>query len=345
MKFFVFLTMVVACVNAAAVMQLSKLNIVGAPTVSGLSSGGFMAVQMHVAHSATFNGSSIFAAGPYFCAEGSFSFAEEKCMYYLMGGPDTDTLITYTNTQASKSLIDDPSNLQDDKIFIYSGSKDTVVNPKVVHALEDYYSAFVPSTNVVSNFKLASQHCIPTLNYGETCGQLKSPYIGDCAYDGAGTGLQQMLGTLSAPVAAKAENLFQFDQTEFFTGDGKPICLDDTGYIYIPTACAAGGTTPCRLHMSFHGCSQDFASIGNDYANHAGFNTWAEANNIVVVYPYAIANPALSNPNACWDWWGYTDASATEITYTLQSGVQIKFAKGIVDTIMGVAKGASAGKN
>ena len=334
-NFFLFLAFIVASINAASVIKLSALNIVGAPTLSGLSAGGFMAVQMHVAHSATFNGSAIYAAGPYFCAEGSFSFAEEKCMYYLMGGPDTSKLISYTDKQVSAKTIDDTANLKDDKVFIYSGSKDSVVDPKVVHALEDYYNNYLPQGNVVSNFKLASQHCIPTLNYGETCGKLSSPYIGDCAYDGAGTGLQQMLGTLNKATTAVAANLFTFDQTPFFSGAGKDICLSDTGYIYIPTACQ-NGASACRLHMSFHGCSQEQASIGSDYANHAGFNTWAEANNIVVVYPYAVANQKLGNPNACFDWWGYADPSG-EVNYTLQSGVQIKFAKSIVDTLIGTA--------
>jgi poly(3-hydroxybutyrate) depolymerase len=36
-------------------------------TVSGLSSGGFMAVQMHVAYSSVFSGAGIFAGGPYYC--------------------------------------------------------------------------------------------------------------------------------------------------------------------------------------------------------------------------------------------------------------------------------------
>lgn len=345
LNFFIFIALVVACANASSAIKLSALNIEGLPTVSGLSSGGYMAVQVHVAHSATFNAASIFAAGPYFCAQSSFSKAEEMCMYYLMGGPDVDKSISYTAQMVASKAIDDTVNMKDDKVFIYSGSKDTVVDPKVVKALQSYYTNYIPAANIKTNYNLASQHCIPTLNYGETCGQLKSPYIGDCAYDGAGTALQQMLGTLSPAKTAVAANLQQFDQTEFFSGVGKDICLADTGYIYIPTACADGATA-CRLHVSFHGCSQDFASIGNDYANHAGFNTWAEANNIVVVYPYAVPNQALSNPNACWDWWGYTDPSASEIQYTVQEGVQIKFVKSIVDTIMGVSSaGAKAAAN
>jgi poly(3-hydroxybutyrate) depolymerase len=336
MQFFLLLSFVVACVNGAAVMKLTALNIEGAPTLSGLSSGGFMAVQMHIAHSATFNASSVYAGGPYYCAQGEGStFAEEICMYDLMGGPKTATLISYTNDQAAKKTIDPVSNLADDKVFIFSGTKDTVVNPKVVQTLVDYYGAFIPAASIQTNFNLQAEHCIPTLNYGETCSRLQSPYIGDCAYDGAGTGLEQMLGTLNKRGVANAANLHAFDQTDFFTGSGKDISLANQGYIYIPAACAAGSSTACKLHVSFHGCSQDEASIGNDYAAHSGFNDWAETNNIVVVYPYALANMALGNPNACWDWWGYTD-SKTDVNYVLQSGVQIKFAKSIVDTVMGV---------
>jgi hypothetical protein len=39
-------------------------------SVSGLSSGGYMAVQFDVAHSATLRGAGIVAGGPYYCAQG-----------------------------------------------------------------------------------------------------------------------------------------------------------------------------------------------------------------------------------------------------------------------------------
>ena len=44
-------------------------------TISGLSSGAFMAVQMHVANSATIRGAGVFAGGPYYCAKGSMMTA------------------------------------------------------------------------------------------------------------------------------------------------------------------------------------------------------------------------------------------------------------------------------
>ena len=39
-------------------------------SVSGLSSGGFMAVQFQIAFSSTVKGAGIVAGGPYFCARG-----------------------------------------------------------------------------------------------------------------------------------------------------------------------------------------------------------------------------------------------------------------------------------
>mmetsp|Transcript_36359 Transcript_36359/g.55832 ORF Transcript_36359/g.55832 Transcript_36359/m.55832 type:complete len:85 (-) Transcript_36359:556-810(-) len=49
-------------------------------TVSGLSSGGFMAVQLHVAYSDVFKGAGIFAGGPFYCAQDKEMTALTTCM-------------------------------------------------------------------------------------------------------------------------------------------------------------------------------------------------------------------------------------------------------------------------
>src|SRR5262252_7503756 len=48
-------------------------------SVSGVSSGGYMAVQFHVAHSATVIGAGVLAGGPYYCAEGALWSATNGC--------------------------------------------------------------------------------------------------------------------------------------------------------------------------------------------------------------------------------------------------------------------------
>ena len=61
---------------AGASARLPQLPLdPAAVTVSGISAGGYMAVQFHVAHSALVRGAGIVAAGPYFCAEASLRHA------------------------------------------------------------------------------------------------------------------------------------------------------------------------------------------------------------------------------------------------------------------------------
>jgi hypothetical protein len=131
------------------------------------------------------------------------------------GGPQTSKLISYTQDQAAAGEIDATSNLAGDKVYVFSGSKDTAVKPSVVKALEPYYEAF-NTAPLETEYTLAAQHCIPTLNYGETCEVKKSPYIGKCDYAGAAHAFQTLYGTSMTAGSAKASNLFQFDQIEFF---------------------------------------------------------------------------------------------------------------------------------
>ena len=76
--------------------------------------------------------------------------------------------------------------------------------------------------------------------------------------------------------------------------------------MFVPNACEQGAA--CRVHIAFHGCMQDIATIGRLFIEQAGYNAWAEANRIIVLYPQAKASPfAPVNPDGCWDWWSYID--------------------------------------
>jgi hypothetical protein len=216
--------------------------------------------------------------------------------------------------------------MKDDHVYLFSGSGDTVVDPDVMKALQSYYQVYVDVSNIVADYNVLAEHCIPTVDYGEPCATLKSPYIGKCNYDGAYMALSSLYGDLTTG-SEISSNLIAFDQTPYIVD--RQSSLGDTGYIYVPKSCASG--TTCHLHISFHGCKQDLATIGNDYAAHAGFNRWAEANNIIVLYPYAeISSYNPSNPNGCFDWWAYTGKD-----YALQSGVQMQFVKNLINQVTG----------
>lgn len=58
----------------ASAQELGSYNAkLDETSVSGISSGAFMAVQFAVAHSAAVKGVGVTAGGPYFCAESVFS--------------------------------------------------------------------------------------------------------------------------------------------------------------------------------------------------------------------------------------------------------------------------------
>jgi poly(3-hydroxybutyrate) depolymerase len=267
-------------------------------SVSGISSGGYMAVQFHVAFSSMTKGAAILAAGPYDCSKGSLQTALSTCG---SGSPDVASLVAITNQYAQAGAIDDPSALASQRVFIFGGADDPVVAPSVVDALDAYYASFMNASSIdyVSR-RAGTTHTWPTLTYGNPCDTLASPYLGACNYDGAGAALAQIYGTL-APPATPSGSIITIPQGAF-TADPGAASLDDLAYAYVPASCAAGDT--CRLHVSFHGCLQGASLVGDAFYAHAGLNEWADTNHLVVLYPQA--KKSSTNPEGCWDWWGYT---------------------------------------
>lgn len=73
------LSMSMAAVPPPQPGTLHNHNITGT-YVSGLSSGGYLANQLHVAYSGVFQGAGIFSAGAYDCAQNSLNTALYACM-------------------------------------------------------------------------------------------------------------------------------------------------------------------------------------------------------------------------------------------------------------------------
>jgi len=296
-------------------------------TVSGISSGGYMAQQVHISLSDVVVGAGVFAGGPYFCAEANAVTATKSCMEYNLGGPNVENSIVYTNLQSTYKTIADIKNLENDKVYLYSGTEDTEVDPRVMKDLQTYYEEFMPKDSIVTNFDSLSEHTYPTLDFGNECTVAKQPYISKCGVDGAGETFKTVYGDEAKRGTAIADNLVTFDQTPF-TRSLSQISLGDTGYIYVPTACK-DGSLECHAHIAFHGCSMTLDDIGTDFVEHAGYNEWAEGSNIIVVYPSTVKSVSLpANPYGCWDWWAYSG-----LNYALKTGPQIEFVKSIITEI------------
>lgn len=319
------LALITACSTKQLASQLPTLSIDPSEiSVSGLSSGGFMAVQVHVAHSATFKrGAGIVAGGPYYCSEGSLANAIGRCMAHSSSIP-VQTLVSITNDWAAGNLIDPVSNLHTSKLYLFSGTADKTVNPAVMNDLQAYYLSFVPAVNTFYKNTVASGHAMITDDFGSNCATTASPFINDCDFDLAGDMLKHLHGRLNARNnGTLSGSLTEFDQRAFVSGHG----MAATGWVYVPQACAAGKTT-CKLHVVFHGCKQNTATVDRLFVRNAGYNRWADTNNIVVLYPQT-SNDA---PNGCWDWWGYDSAN-----FAKKSGPQIASVKAMVTRLSGDA--------
>ena len=92
------------------------------------------------------------------------------------------------------------------------------------------------------------------------------------------------------------------------------------------------------MHVAFHGCRQSVEAIGERFVREAGFNRWADANGMIVLYPQTTRRNGWSgaglrwsfvfNPRGCWDWWGYTGPG-----YATKAGPQIAAVKAMVDRL------------
>jgi hypothetical protein len=322
---------------------LPTLNVdPDAISVSGLSSGGFMAAQFQVAFSRTVMGAGVLAGGPYDCAEDDLGTAASVCTcaapLCLDVGPDAvERFATITESRAAEGLIDPTDYLARQRVWIYGGASDSLVRPPTVDALLGYYLWFIPLARVHRETLAGAEHAMPTDSFGNDCATFGDPYINNCRFDAAHALLEWIYGKLRPKTLdALTGRTIEFDQTEFIA---LPLenGMAETGFLYVPDACANG--TLCRLHVAFHGCKQyqsyEYSGrrFGTTFVDHAGYKETADANNIIVLFPQAtqytyVGNPLFPNPNGCWDWWGYTNSS-----YADRDGPQMAAVKRMVDRV------------
>ena len=361
-------TAVAEPVRLAPVASLDRTAI----TVSGLSSGAFFAHQFHIVHSGLVAGAGLVAGGPYGCAEqtdepwwlASHPYARTVAavtvctrmarsafhawadwLGALPDAPDVERSIEAASAARARAEIDDPANLADDRVWLFSGTRDSVVPAATVAALATFYRRVgVEGPRLAVLDDVPAGHGLPVASFdGESrfskleCGDQQPPFIVDCDFDAAERLLRHFHpdGFSDSPGEPRRERLIAFDQSEFFDAGNPQASLAATGHIYVPEACAGAGAD-CRLHVAFHGCSQNVDAVDDDFVWDGGYNRWAEANSVVVLYPQTAPwTPAWDplgwggNPKACWDWWGYTGGG-----YAGRDGVQMRAVRAMVGRLL-----------
>ena len=163
------------------------------------------------------------------------------------------------------------------------------------------------------------------------CDYLGPPFINDCGYDLAGKLLEHAYGPLAPRTAPSPHAIWQLDQSRFFPPQKTEaeVGMDSRAYAYVPPACEGEKSAACKIHVAYHGCSSGVNSThegkrGLDIVRYAGYNGWAEANGIVVLYPQAYED-------CCWNWDGNYVADGDR--YDTRTSVQLVVVNAMVDAV------------
>mmetsp|Transcript_22643 Transcript_22643/g.20122 ORF Transcript_22643/g.20122 Transcript_22643/m.20122 type:complete len:179 (+) Transcript_22643:34-570(+) len=167
------LSFLLVCASTNGLSEISNIKASEEITISGFSSGGAMATQMLVAHSSVIKGAGIFAAPPYFCTRGIIANMKD-CITNGFTVFVAELILAAQGFE-NFGLIDKLSNLQNSKVYFFSGELDSVVWPGVVKDNENFFRKL--GADVQSEYGLAAEHNFPTDFFGHKCSNLGKPFI------------------------------------------------------------------------------------------------------------------------------------------------------------------------
>ena len=241
--------------SAADPVKLKSYNAaIGDSSISGISSGGFMAVQFGTAWSSVIQGVGIVAGGPYWC---DLANSEDTLNAYIrpldralgacMKGPlsdlDNNDFVAKADENAASGAIDAPDNLGRQRIYLFHGTNDAVVDKASTDATAAFYRHYLGDagrSHLFYQTALGAGHSLVVQQEGQAdlsaCNANGSPFIAQCGYDQAGIILQHIYGRLHQPNRGELKGTVQrFDQAAY-TGADIPdaLSMGDAGYVFIP---------------------------------------------------------------------------------------------------------------
>jgi poly(3-hydroxybutyrate) depolymerase len=236
---------------------------------------------------------------------------------------DLPTLVGAATAAARAQLVAPLAGLAGLRTYLYRGQKDVAYLDGSVNFTASFFLHFAADARQVAFVAdVPSGHCTPTVDPwvpASSCGSGAGgpPAVENCGYDGAGAAFAHMYGGALAPPPSHAcgadcaARVISFHQSLYQAGAWSG--LSSLGYAYVPAACAGGAA--CRLHVALHGCGMSVwaPAMNMSYVLHAGFNPWAEANGVVVLYPQGggfaerrAAAPTGQLAGGCFDGYGQT---------------------------------------
>ncbi|WP_157084592.1 extracellular catalytic domain type 2 short-chain-length polyhydroxyalkanoate depolymerase [Sphingomonas pituitosa] len=290
-------------------------------SVSGLSSGAFMAVQYSVAWSSEVMGVGVVAGGLYNCGA---VFRAAGAKPFCMDQPWSPARSWDAVTGFARDRVIDPvANIARQRVYLFSGSRDSVVVPAVMRSVRAFYTlAGVPRAALRYVDTVPASHAFVSATIvGGGCGDTTTSFVVSCIdrgirYDQPYAILNHIYGLKAHPPAILSAAPVRFDQRLY---RGRPAMLADSGYVFVPEACRERGAA-CAVHVVFHGCLQSADTLSSDIIySRLGYNGWADSNRIIMLYPQVDKTTMMEgNPFGCWDWWGYSEPFGFQLRHGLQ---------------------------
>ncbi|MBK8336849.1 MAG: hypothetical protein IPL03_09730 [Sterolibacteriaceae bacterium] len=336
-------------------------------TVSGVSSGAAMAVQLGVAYSGRVSGVGIIGGPPYLCADGSLLRAFNTCL--IFGGAWLDRLTGSTPTGAGcqpregrpldlpgmieatrglekRKAIDPIAGIAGQKVWEFRGRCDEVVGNNASVALAGFYRQFGAELRAATRPDVG--HTLPTDKPDQgPCNAEDKDYISSCNFDAVGEMLHHLLPGAPAARAPAGGEWLRFDQAAYVEGGQdadrrvKSISMAREGRLFVPAICAARS---CTVHVALHGCQQGIDdAVFENFVRQSGYAEWANSIGLVVLFPRVTALDKfdsliyrVGNPQGCWDWWGYTNASFGDaLRYASRDAPQMRAIMSTVGALAG----------
>ena len=231
-------------------------------------------------------GAGIIGAGPWLCAQGIVTRALNDCT--RRRAPAARTIGRWSRRCARarrRDAVDDPSWLAPDRIWIFHGKRGP----------QDRRRRLGFAAALLSGVRAARAD--PLRNAGPCRARLPDAHgraapatwtnrrgFSPATTTRAGEMLRYLYDGLATPTGNITGELREFGQARYVERDPLASMADDG---FPLRAEGLRGGQPCRVHVAFHGCRQGIGDLGRAFARDAGYNRWADANRIVVLYPQA----------------------------------------------------------
>lgn len=170
--------------------------------------------------------------------------------------------------------------------------------------------------------------------------------VNNCGYDLTGAMLRSFFGTTVRPrtKAPLSSGLWWVEQWKYLpaaAGDPRNSTMLRWAPVYVPRACASR-LDECRVHVNYHGCTSNprSSSMADWYERllwlrNIDLNEYAEANELIVVYPQAAGSEDIGE--GCFNWASYED----DPLFDTRLGVQLNTVQNLLDDLSGALNGSS----